>query len=222
MKPSPELEAHLREFYGSLWPMVRDALTSGGADAVQAVHVARLLAEHAGQDISQVFGRGYNAAGVSTSFDLQPVRAMNFLQNYRLKLAQSITDTTNRAVTTALRNGLADGDAIPEIRKRVEEAWPDITADKAETIARTETARAYGEGQIAGWDEIGVKRKEWLLSPNPCDLCVAIWRKGPVALTQPFVSLGETIADQVNDYMDINAPPGHPGCRCAVAAVFEE
>lgn len=136
------------------------------------------------------------------------------------------TDALDAVVTQAVSEGMAAGDSLYGIRRRVEGVCPDMTTDQAEAIAHTESVRLYSERSLASWEATGVKRKKWLLSPAPCELCQAIWSKGPIPISQPFLALGETIIGEdgtvfTNDYKDLNAPPAHPSCRCAVAAVFD-
>lgn len=222
------LEETFRRVYETIMARAIEELgPSTVAQPVAAQLVAQVIDQMAGDQLTALFARGYDEAAVGVSdapafFDVRDAEAARFLDSYKVRLANSISDTLNRKLTRALSEGMDLGESIPQLRDRVQTLIPETVKNGAERVARTETARAYGEGKVAGWEKGGIERKEWLLSANPCDLCHAIWTKGPVPVTQPFMALGETIAGVTNDYMEVQAPPSHPGCRCAATPVFED
>lgn len=222
------LEEAFRRVYETVMAHALEQLgPSTVAEPVAAAMVAQVIDQMAGDQLANLFTRGYDeaAAGVSDApafFDVRDVEASRFLESYKVRLANSISETLNRRITTALKEGLEGGETITELRNRIQDIMPETVRGGAERVARTESARAYGEGKVAGWERGGIERKEWLLSANPCELCLAIWNKGPIPVSAPFFALGETLAGTTNDYMDVNAPPSHPGCRCAATPVLED
>jgi len=72
--------------------------------------------------------------------------------------------------------------------------------ERAEMIARTETAFADIQGNLAGWEASGVvESKEWSVSQDEvCDECLALDGK--------VIGLDEDFPD--------GDPPLHPNCRC--------
>ena len=100
----------------------------------------------------------------------------------------------------------------------------------ANRIARTESVRAYTDGQVAAWEESGVvSRKAWLLSPTSCEFCeIAAMEYGEqgIALDQPFFQKGDRIVAsdgrELNlNYENVNGPPLHPFCRCTLVPVVD-
>lgn len=199
---------------------VRRLMTSEGADAV----------------IEKLFGRGWdnglNMLGGEKPDDAvffgdKPESAIRFLLNYKVKLAQSTSDTVNAKLTEALAQTLAEGEGGGTAAQRVADVLDGYGQYQAQRVAVTESARAYGEGKVESWkDSEVVTKKEWLLSANPCALCRAIWmQKRVVSVTQPFLALNESIVTEdgvvVNDYAAMNSEPAHPHCSCATAPVID-
>jgi SPP1 gp7 family putative phage head morphogenesis protein len=121
----------------------------------------------------------------------------------------AITDSTREMlrtdVTTAMEEGWSNdklADAIGE-----NEAFSD---SRSEMIARTETAFADVEGNLAGWTASGVvSGKEWTADSECCDLCQA--------LDGVVVDLDEDFPDDGGD-----GPPLHPNCECDVLPVVSD
>jgi hypothetical protein len=54
-----------------------------------------------------------------------------------------------------------------------------------------------------------VKRKKWLLDPDPCPVCIANAGQGEIPLLQAFQGGSMT-------------SPAHPRCRCTVVPITED
>ncbi len=110
-----------------------------------------------------------------------------------------IRDTTTQALdegwtTTDLADALQDSYAFSDAR--------------AETIARTELARADIEGNTIGWKASGlVSGKQWLAAPDCCDDC------------QDYDGDIAALDDSFEDGADV---PLHPNCRCAILPVLND
>ena len=88
-------------------------------------------------------------------------------------------------------------------------------------IARSESARAYTEGELLAWEEAGIESKEWLLSPDPCPICQTMadeFEGKQVPLRQPFKKIGDVVGGMEIDYADVDGPPIHPNCHCNMTA----
>lgn len=106
----------------------------------------------------------------------------------------------------------------------------DLSPKRAETIARTESANAYHEGQVDAWKESGaVREKRFLKAPGACQFCDAVEKKyGPngkaLAVDSPMVRGGETIVGANGKTLTPKFDsPGivHPNCRCDFIPVIE-
>jgi HK97 family phage portal protein len=110
---------------------------------------------------------------------------------------------------------VAEGEAIPQLRKRVQGVFEKLSRDKAEMIARTETSRAVHTASLRSAGDSGVvETKSWLASTDACPLCLGLeaeTKEAGIPLDQPFTVQGTNPA-----YSEVESAPGHPHCRCTV------
>lgn len=113
-------------------------------------------------------------------------------------------DLIRKDVTTAL----AEGYSGPQLAKVLAENYA-FSPKRAKTIAVTEIRAASIAGKLHSWIKSGVVvRKRWLLAQKPCTICQANADQGEIGLLFEFKS-GDM------------GPPGHPNCRCDLAAYTE-
>jgi SPP1 gp7 family putative phage head morphogenesis protein len=134
-----------------------------------------------------------------------PTEEVKFLRDNSLILADDITTDMEKRIRRQLIEGLQKGEGIPELTKRVEEAF-DTTPARAETIARTETIRALVEGRMVRLEATGAVGWQFFAHIDDRTSCTCR------ALHLTVYKLDDRE----------NIPPIHPNCRCAVIAVFED
>lgn len=119
--------------------------------------------------------------------------------------AWSIDETTREEVNTLVGQATEEGWSNDELADALEESGA-FSSARAEMIARTETAMADVQGNLAGWKESGVvEGKEWSVSQDEvCDECNAL--DGVVVPLDGSFPNGD--------------PPLHPNCRCDVLPVM--
>jgi SPP1 gp7 family putative phage head morphogenesis protein len=122
----------------------------------------------------------------------------------------AITDTIREEIRSAVADAIESGDSAAELGDRIE-ALAGFSASRADMIARTEIIRSHAQGQMAAMRESGVvEQKAWSTAGEEvCDECQDNEDEGAIDLEDDFPS-GD------------DAPPAHPGCRCAVVAVIPE
>jgi SPP1 gp7 family putative phage head morphogenesis protein len=83
-------------------------------------------------------------------------------------------------------------------------------ADRASMIATTETTRAFAQGEIAQYSQMGITQMRWQTNNDElvCDIC------------EPLNGEVRTIGDEFDD--GITDPPGHVNCRCWLTPVVSE
>lgn len=133
-------------------------------------------------------------------------------------MANSLIDETitNFAESTEV------GETIDKIARRIQQTRQ-ASASRARTIARTESAAAYHEGQIAAWKEVGfVQRKHFLAAGGACEFCKAVEDeygigKKSLPIDEPFIKAGSTIVGgsgkTLTAGIDMQGTV-HPNCRC--------
>jgi HK97 family phage portal protein len=141
-------------------------------------------------------------------------------------IVASVIDAT---VTDAI--GSLEGDfSIAKEVERLQTGYG-FSVDRAETIARTESANAYHEGQVDTWKEAGVvKGKHFLVAPGACEFCKTIEKRFGAAgksleVDAPMVRGGETIqgADGGTFRPKFDSQGiVHPNCRCDFMPVLED
>ena len=195
--------------------------------AILEPEISRIMAESAAEragvsDIDPDAIEDLDDLERSDLFTTTNARALERAKVEALRLAGEVTESTAEQLTNAIRRGVAEGRTIPEIANDVQEAG--FSRNRSRMIARTETARAYSQGQIEGLRALGVDRKEWTLAPGPCPICEAIAarvnREG-VGLDDDFFGGGKLTGTDGRTYnvWKIDAPPAHPNCRCTLEGV---
>jgi hypothetical protein len=141
-------------------------------------------------------------------------------------IADSVIDAT---VDSTIGNLEGDFSIASEV-ERLQTGYG-FSIDRAETIARTESANAYHEGQIDTWKEAGVvKEKKFLIAPGACEFCEAVEKsfgaggKG-LGVDSPMVRGGVTIrGTDGGTFTPKFDSQGivHPNCRCDFMPVLED
>ena len=141
-------------------------------------------------------------------------------------IVESVIDATVDDVIGSL-----EGDfSIAKEVERLQTSYG-FSIDRAETIARTESANAYHEGQIDTWKEAGVvKEKRFLKAPGACEFCDAVENrfgaggKG-LEIDAPMVRGGEKIQGTSGGTFSPKFDSQgivHPNCRCDFMPVLED
>ena len=150
------------------------------------------------------------------------------------RFTRAFNETAKGALESIIRNHIEDGLTIDETTRGIQQ-WATESGDlkraakwRASTIARTETARTIVNGELSGWKDSGVvTHVRWLISPQPCEFCLAVYRKfRQVELGQNFLNVGQTLGGTRGgtlsiDYDNIQGPPLHPNCLCDLEPVVE-
>lgn len=122
--------------------------------------------------------------------------------NAKWTISGATRDMLRQTVTTAMEIGASN----QELAKAIKESAA-FGRERAINIARTESAKADVQGNIAGWKETGlVAGRKWLTAPGCCDLCHT-YDGMIVGIHEPFPQ-GDA--------------PAHPSCRCDEVAVLPE
>ena len=172
---------------------------------------------------------------MDASFDVADPRAQAFISNRSFKFATDVNETTQSALRGSLSEGLAGGESIPELRKRVQSVFTDgygplnVRAGKAraEMIARSEIVRASNAGAELGYMQSGVvEAKEWYasISERTCEYCLEMHGK-TMGLGEAFFAQGDVMTVEGGssiklDYEEVRHPPLHPRCYSADTQIY--
>jgi hypothetical protein len=124
----------------------------------------------------------------------------------------AITESMREQLRGDVVQAIEDGRSTEALAEELEESYA-FSGAGADTIARTEVARADVQGNLAGYAASGlVSGKRWLLGSehgaddvDECDTPAAL---GVVPLDDDFGGIGD--------------PPAHPNCVCDVIPALQE
>jgi len=186
--------------FGQRLFQVKGAFDIVNLESVKAAetHTAHLVREVTAQTKKGI--RAYITAGVKEGKSMDKLaREIRPLIGLTQRQTESVMNYKSR---------LSDKEKYPtlsreDIDKRVRRYADKTRRRRAQTIARTETARAQNLGYVQGLQEIGLRRLEFSAYPGCCDVCAAMDGK----------------EYQISDAAGLI--PVHPRCRCALLPVVE-
>lgn len=117
-----------------------------------------------------------------------------------------IDEATRELLKQDIAEAISEGWSTQTLRKVLAENYA-FSRARADMIARTETNFVYTFAQKKSWQESGVvKFKVWLISEDPCELCMENAETGEMPIDTDFPN---------------GDPPVHPNCTCDLAAVIK-
>ncbi len=164
-------------------------------------------------------------------FDVESIEVQQFINDFTVRLAQAVNGTTELALRRIMVDGLDQNRSVREISDVIMDMDEQVSGFRAERIARTESTRAFIEGEREAWRLSGVVQgKTWLLAPGACEFCRALkaqFGNEPIPLDQPFYQQGTLLVGVEGgrlklDYSDVVGPPLHPHDRCDLLPVLTE
>ena len=168
---------------------------------------------------------GARKIGVELTDFIERPNVQAFIDNHAYEFARAIGEESAQKLQDAMATGLANGESIPELQRRIAGIYDGWEGWRGERIARTESARALEAGQEQSWRESGVvAAKVWDANGDACPFCLdmdgKILELGGAFFTvdgpdQTVDFEGKEITLPHN-YTDVMAPPLHPNCRCTL------
>lgn len=219
-----EFASDLREWHADV-RREAEAAAQAGRDVNLSSAVGDSLDKIIEFHARRLLGAGAIAGAEDLPFDADFELSPEVPRDYAVRLAREITDSTEDALNTAIRSGLEQGQDTNEIAQQISEAMGDEQIDyRSRRIARTEAQVAVQAGKEEVWRESGVDSKEWVLSPDPCPICVGLVNhlkandRLRVPVNEPFVDVGESFARSDGKSHSVtfrairNGGSAHPNC----------
>lgn len=140
-----------------------------------------------------------------------------------LRIAGVYNDTTIKDLESTLNAGLANGESLPKLKKRVEQVYSDAKGYRAERIARTESLRTSNRTVELVYQENGYTKVKWHTNPDACEFCQTfdgVTRE----IGGKYGEIGSTVTGVDGGKMQItydvlDVPPLHPNCTCSLDPV---
>jgi SPP1 gp7 family putative phage head morphogenesis protein len=172
-------------------------------------------------------GRAYLGIKVSPIFSVYNKIFDKWVKTYGLKKAKEINETTfdalRKLLDAELAKGIAAGESIPNLTKRLIAATDDVYANmsesRAEMIARTETMASVNLGQQVVYDTEGVEEKEWIATMD------GDTRDAHAAVNGQVVGINDSFDVDGEQLLYPGDPSGSAGnviqCRCTILPVVK-
>jgi hypothetical protein len=164
----------------------------------------KLAAEAA---LKQLRSQGVLSVGVA--IDLVHQRAAEWATLHAGNMITGITNTMQDGVQRMVEAAIEDEATVAQLREALY-TNPLFHGPRAEMIARTELAIANVAGNLIAWEDSGVvEGVRWATGADCCPKCDEMDGE-----EVPLGSLFDYDGDQ------IEGPPAHPNCRCAVIPIL--
>jgi len=176
-------------------------------------------------DITQrSFREGNDKAEVQLDMNIpENTFQIQFLSNTTFDLIGDLTQETKADIRAILQRSIIEGAGLSKVKQEVKKAF-DIAENRAETIARTETARAENMGQLNAMKTSGIPLRKFILivdDSRTSDVSKAMERKyGHQNKSIPLdANFSVTVKGKI---FEGQAPPFMPNDRDTVLYVTQE
>jgi len=164
-------------------------------------------------------------------FDVQNPEVTKWLKSYMPVFSEKLEEVSAKKLRATLIEGIEAGEGVPGLTNRVYEIYKDWGFTRAETIAQNQVIRASNKGALNVYRQSGVvKKKIWIthFDERTCAHCEMMDGR-VIGLETNFFDLGDESTVKVDgkeqvlkmNYEEIEGPPLHTQCRCAVGAVVD-
>lgn len=190
---------------------------------------------------SAVMQKRLRETGLMAQFTMDK-SSQTYLRASAKLTAKSHTNTLIKDALTVVQRSAANGANYQELLSEITNLYGgQISEGRANTIARTESTRAYNRSQfeadrqfIEQNDLQGQVQKQWVTtSDNPCLLCEAMEARPPIPFDDPFADLGDVLEvsgsvdgkmkvmrSEIN-YLPVEDGGLHPNCECQYELVWD-
>ena len=177
--------------------------------------------------------RWSSAFGIA--FDVQNLDARDYFNQYTIKFAQEINDTTERDIAQIMARAQADGASVAQVQNQLDalfsrymsgelppdefEWYTDRTpAYRKELIARTEFTKSSNSGSFETFSDWGAPKKEWLTAMDGRERADHGAANGQiVGINEAFIVGGSYMMFPGDPTADISQLAN---CRCTFAPVL--
>ena len=163
------------------------------------------------------------ALEVGIAFDVLNPNVMQAVTNRSNLFSDSVINETRRLLHTVINDSMSAGDGIPQLTKKIQLLYENMSKYRATRIARTEAIWALNEGALQGYTQSGVvEYKSWWSARDErrCIFCASMHGKQiPVgvnffnqgqSLTIPKPIKASLVQTMTFNYEDVRHPPLHP------------
>lgn len=169
--------------------------------------------DHASDDLNSYDGFKIGTKNKKAIFASIDKKALKYLQKTQLELMGTVSSELMANIHTEIVSGVISGESLDKVARNIGKYIDDpeefanagktvfkTAQTRVRVIVRTETMRAYNQGCIHTYKELGVKQVKWIVTDG-CDICNQYKNK----------------IFNIDDLPDL---PVHPNCKCTIVAVI--
>lgn len=189
----------------------------------------RRIVEDVAPTIGTVLGASYKLAAdeLNLAFDIENETVQAFIRDYGYRFAEKISATSVSEVRALINKSVTEPWTYEQLVEELGSTFTNWSTYRASMVARTELIRAANTGAEAAWQSGDISEKEWLAAGDACEYCIELNGKR-VQVGATFLKVGDSASagdgseskPMAITYEDIEAPPLHPNCRCALIPVI--
>ena len=170
------------------------------------------------------------SASVGASFDIESEEIQQAIKAEQFKFANRVSKSSSKQIRQVIKASFDEGLTLGETSDAIKElggVWQN--GGRADTIARTETAKAANGGAKMAYRQAGVTKLRYtaVLDDNTTEICKSL--DGTiVGIEEKFLSAEDGFTDSKGKAVDLsyndgvpNAGDAHPNCRSTIVPVFE-
>ena len=191
----------------------------GVVDAFDDVQLSGPWEANASAELKAWMAKVAEETGIELDFQLVNPKIAEYVRRRaadKVRGLGKVGDTTRDQLRSALAEGIDAGEGIADLARRVKDVFEDAQGYRATTIARTETTRAAGWGNVEAFRQGGITHKEWVSTRDSKTRDEHMEMDGQVAgIDDDFTAPGGQTADAPGDFDD---PELDCNCRCTVVA----
>lgn len=169
---------------------------------VSAGHLQKAAAYGAATAQAAISSAGYD-------YEVDDTAIAEGVGNYNAaELITNIDEPTRQWIASDIDLAMQEGWSAGRLSTVLEENYA-FSSSRADTIARTEIAKADAAGRRKADEESGLARaKRWTTAQDPCDICQNNEADGIIDYNDEFSS---------GDFNN----PAHPNCYCGIEVIYE-
>ena len=136
------------------------------------------------------------ALEVGIAFDVLNPNVMSAVTNRSNLFSDSVINKTRSLLHTVINDSMNVGDGIPQLTKKIQLLYDNMSKYRAYRIARTEAIWALNEGAEQGYIQSGVVEfKKWFCARDErtCFFCSEMGRRDPIPVGVNYFSIGQSL-----------------------------
>jgi len=158
---------------------------------------------------------------VGIDFNISDPRVQEFLGDKLEKYSKDVNDTTLASLRKTLKQGVASGESIPDLQKRVQKVFSIADKTRATMIARTEVNSSANKATLEAYRQSGVvAKKQYLAAGDERTRPSHAAANGQTVALDKMFTLGSGVQTEAPGQSGVAAEDVN--CRCTTVAIVKD